>query len=412
MATTCLLAFYGGCGSESDPTRMAPIGPGTGSGAAGGATGSGGNNGGMIGTGGSPADGGGGGTALSEDCYDGIDTDENGTTDCIDPDPACAAVCADPCTAPKVLSDPDSTSSSNESWGIVEGASCADPNGAGPTAVFEVTASQTGVLQVDVDTSVPEDNVTVSVRTTCSDDSSEIVCAEDVSGDVPPNVERAKVAVTAGDTVYVLVQGYASTDEGAFFIRVQSYVPLCGDGKVDPPETCDDGQMTPTSGDGCSDQCQFEPTEGGNNDTPPGDAYTDPYFGEINPHSDIDVVSVNIPGPNYSMRAETFDLGDGACAGAQIDSYISILDPSQTELASDDDSGDTYCATVEARDLSAGNHYVQVAAAAKSDMNHTFIYYLYIDIDECGNGMLGGAEECDLGDLMNGDGCSDQCLIE
>ncbi|MFK5284051.1 DUF4215 domain-containing protein, partial [Lacticaseibacillus paracasei] len=32
----------------------------------------------------------------------------------------------------------------------------------------------------------------------------------------------------------------------------------CGDGKITGTEQCDDGQATPTNGDGCSSTCQLE----------------------------------------------------------------------------------------------------------------------------------------------------------
>ena len=34
------------------------------------------------------------------------------------------------------------------------------------------------------------------------------------------------------------------------------------------------------------------------------------------------------------------------------------------------------------------------------------------DIPECGNGIQQGAEGCDDGNVMSGDGCSDTCVVE
>ena len=67
-------------------------GPGvtTGSSSANGGSGAEGGSGGMA-QGGSSSQG--AGMPTDEDCYDGIDNDQNGDTDCVSPDEACAAIC-------------------------------------------------------------------------------------------------------------------------------------------------------------------------------------------------------------------------------------------------------------------------------------------------------------------------------
>jgi cysteine-rich repeat protein len=397
---------HSGCGGDENPPGN--TGPGNGPGPTTGPGGGDGGDGGAVNAGGGPE---GGGVPAVEDCYDGFDTDNNGEIDCVDPDAACSALCSDPCLAPRVLADPGDFNGNNTGFANMD-ASCTAPVGGGPTTVYQVTAANTGFLEVDVDAEVPTDDFTVSIRTTCGDADSELICAENVHGDVPPGYERATIPVTAGQTLYILVQGYASINGGPYNINVESYVPMCGDGKITGTETCDDGMMTPVSGDGCSDACQFEPSETAANDTLPGDAFVDPYFAEINPHNDVDVVNVMIPGPNYSMLAQTFDVGNGACSAAELDSAITIADAGLNQLASDDDSGEVYCAKAQAKGLTTGLHYVRVTASPKSAPTHTFIYQLFIDIDLCGNNTIGGAEQCDDGNLNNGDGCSSQCVVE
>jgi len=42
----------------------------------------------------------------------------------------------------------------------------------------------------------------------------------------------------------------------------------------------------------------------------------------------------------------------------------------------------------------------------------TFFYLLAIEMDQCGNDNIGGAEQCDDGNTLSGDGCSSGCMIE
>jgi len=136
-----------GCG-EDDPKMGTPTGTGTASSGTGGSVGGGGGAGGSSsGTGGSAGAGG----TLIEDCYDGEDNDDNGTTDCMDGDPACTDLCADPCSAPKVLAGvetqhDDSYLGDNTGFAAVVGTSCIaqDPAVPGATSVFQVTSGQTG----------------------------------------------------------------------------------------------------------------------------------------------------------------------------------------------------------------------------------------------------------------------------
>jgi cysteine-rich repeat protein len=59
-------------------------------------------------------------------------------------------------------------------------------------------------------------------------------------------------AVKPGVPVYVVVGGPVGS-----FDLMADFVPSCGDGVLDPWETCDDGNRTP--GDGCDASCQVEP---------------------------------------------------------------------------------------------------------------------------------------------------------
>lgn len=402
LALAGALAATGGCDDERPPVSgVGPAGPGstvtTGPGGAGGADGGG-------GAGGQPSSGGGGGGPTAEDCYDGLDNDLDGAIDCVTPDADCASLCADPCSAPKVLTDPGSYAGDTSGFAVVDGASCVAAVGGGATSVFTITAAHTGVI--DVYLNAPNANLSLSARTDCGVAGTELGCSEFVDGAALD--ERLVFPVTQGDTVHLLVHGKSALESGTYLLGAASRAVTCGDGVVDPPEECDDGNSDPN--DGC-DACTLVPTEVEPNDTfPNANPWSDPMFAQIDPLGDIDVFTVAIPGDHYSLLANTFDLGNGACAMNQLDSQIFIALPNTTVIGSDDNSGDGLCARATARNLSAGTLYVRVQAPGANQS--TFPYRLAIEIDQCGNGSVGAAEECDDGNTTSGDGCSASCTIE
>jgi len=153
--------------------------------------------------------------------------------------------------------------------------------------------------------------------------------------------------VTDGQTVFILVQSHADVWDGAYSLSARTRVPACGDGVLDPGEECDD--QNGNAGDGCAPGCTVELTEVEPNDTPPGNPWAYPFVGAIDPSNDTDLVSVSIPGSNYSMLVNTFDLGGGYCGQGKLDSFLVVYDGTFQSLASDDDSGDGLCASVSAR---------------------------------------------------------------
>src|SRR3569623_3552937 len=62
-----------------------------------------------------------------------------------------------------------------------------------------------------------------------------------------------QAALTAG-TYYVVVDGYNTADVGPYTLTVSAAPSTCGDGTVDPLETCDDHNHA--AADGCNARCQ------------------------------------------------------------------------------------------------------------------------------------------------------------
>ena len=123
---------------------------------------------------------------------------------------------------------------------------------------------------------------------------------------------------------------------------------VCGDKKITGTETCDDGNTV--SGDGCSDSCQVEP------------GWICPIVGA-------------------ACRAAK--CGDGIIAGAEVCDDGNAV------------SGDGCSSTCQ---VEIG----WVCPTAGQACTETV----------CGNGVMEGSEECDDGNLIPYDGCSPTCTIE
>ncbi len=189
----------------------------------------------------------------------------------------------------------------------------------------------------------------VSSLTACSDsasgtpgrldrDAAGSAAAPDATGGAGPD------AVQASDTMTPVAP------DGA--LDTASEAVGCGDGLLQSPEACDDGDTEP--GDGCDASCAIE--EGFTCPTPGAPCVADPACGD----GAIDAA-----------------LGEG-CDDGNADSGDGCSEQCVREL-------DWLCPV-------AGSPCV----------------YLIV----CGDGQLGGAETCDDGDSASEDGCSEDCALE
>lgn len=190
--------------------------------------------------------------------------------------------------------------------------------------------------------------------------------------------------------------------------------PYCGDLTVNPGEECDDGNTSP--GDGCAGDCMIESGEVEPNNTAvtASPLVKSPYYAKIDPAGDVDYVAFTVVGPGASVTARTMDVGDGACAVGDLDSFLEILAADGTTvLGGDEDGGEGYCSRVVLPNLGAGNFFARISASPKA-ATPTFIYRLRIDqvMDVCGDNNKTVGEECDDGNMDAGDGCSPTCTLE
>ncbi len=302
-----------------------------------------------------------------EQCFDGKDNDGDGLVDCLDTDD-CAAVCASSCSEVPTLSDPASVKGAT--WGGPSdlASSCGAIGSTASEIVYEIQAAMTGTLEAELDTSRL---LNVSLRTTCGDDDSEVACGR----------RRASMPVVLGQTVYVVVDGFESVDGGLFGLDVYSRPnDVCGDGFLDQGEECDDENFEP--GDGCDATCTLESSETEPNDSPAtANPWGAPFYAQIAPEDDVDVVSIEVASSGATLTAAANNLGIGLCSSGEMDTFLEVIGPDQTTVvASDDDSGEGYCARVVATGLEAGTYYVRTRAIAGSG-RPTFPYRLDVLVE-------------------------------
>jgi cysteine-rich repeat protein len=309
----------------------------------------------------------------TEVCADGNDNDGDSSVDCADPD--CAEICADFCVAPTPLAQSLLVSGAILGQVPAQVSSCspADSDSSGQV-IFVYEPPVSGVADVFVDA---EDgsNLALSVRPTCREQNSEVACSATTVNAPDP---LARINVTAGETLYLVVESSDRTTPTSFQIVATAREVACGDGFVDLDEECDDGNFE--DDDGCSTDCVFQSDEDEPNGTlQNATPYTQPeFFGSISNEDDVDVVSIEV-GAGQQLIAETLDLGDGACAQLALDNWIDVLDGSGEVVASDDDAGTGFCAAVVTAPLSAGTYYVRTRASGTAER---FFYRLQLSLQD------------------------------
>jgi fibro-slime domain-containing protein len=153
---------------------------------------------------------------------------------------------------------------------------------------------------------------------------------------------------------------------------------FCGDGMVQPPESCDDNNSTP--GDGCSGTCQIET------------GWACPVAGQ--PCVKIWVCGNGQVDPGEECDDGNTNAGDGCSPSCGVEAGYSCPNHygNQACLSS---TGVACCPNI--------------AAAGKSCVGGACTKLV---VNVCGDGALAGTEQCDDGDTNSGDGCSSTCQLE
>jgi cysteine-rich repeat protein len=200
----------------------------------------------------------------------------------------------------------------------------------------------------------------------------------------------------------------------------------CGDGELDPGEACDGAAfpigtacsvLDPTTqgAPGCAADCSltteqcvaiaFDETEP-NDDASSADLVPpdDTFVGLLAP-GDTDCVSFAVSKGESDLYVDFGDLGDGACASGLPQAVFTVTDPSGGSILYG-----AMCGVSTGSYLAPGSYIL----CANSYASAPFPYALTVEASamSCGNGVASGNEQCDDGNTVAGDGCSESCTLE
>ncbi len=122
--------------------------------------------------------------------------------------------------------------------------------GGGGDHVYRLQPTATGRLSVKVQGEA-DLNPTVYLRTTCSDEATQVACAETTPAG---GLEQLRHNVVPTKEYFLVVDG-ASGSAGKYTLTLELTAGgFCGDGAIDIDEACDDGNKVEL--DGCSNDCR------------------------------------------------------------------------------------------------------------------------------------------------------------
>lgn len=197
---------------------------------------------------------------------------------------------------------------------------------------------------------------------------------------------------------------------------------VCGNGKVEQGETCDDGNVV--SGDGCASDCKREPS--GPGDECPGISITMPTSSDGGARTTTITGSTSSLHPYYSGTCGGSSANDAVYTfvpdadgvlkvtlSANFDSVLharSACEDAKTELGCDDAPGAAggEMLLMPLEKGKAVSLFVDGYGTASGD----FTMSLEMRGAACGDGIAIAPEVCDDGNNVAGDGCSPTCTFE
>jgi cysteine-rich repeat protein len=311
---------------------------------------------------------------------------------------------------------------------------------AGDEDVFAFQNSATGPVGVKLDVW----SSALGVGVPCGSSIDTALVIRDAAGTVlAQNDDRAGAAdrcsgatftLAAGQRIYVQILDFDDDSEIANYVLKATY--LCGNGTIDAGEQCDDGNTANL--DGCNNACQAEPSEvepnedgtpstgGGTisgNDFAIAAADANGAFtgsmqlvAHIMPAGDEDVFAFqNTQTGAVSVKFDIWSsaLGVGVPCGGTTDTVLVIRNAAAAVLLRNDDRGGAADRCSSATYVLAPGQRVYVQIFRYGDSTTIPNYVLtaaYTSL--CGNGTLDSGEQCDDGNVANGDGCSATCQLE
>ncbi|MFT4702347.1 MAG: cysteine-rich repeat protein [Bradymonadia bacterium] len=288
-------------------------------------------------------------------------------------------------------------------------ASCGDGTSGGDDGYLFI-APRDGMYSFDTLSESTEFDTVLYARTACGAD--ELACNDD--SDLPGADEESSFSLTldSGDEIVVYVSGFR-TNCGDYGLNVS--VSPCGDGETTDGEQCDDGNLD--SDDGCSALCLLEePDSCVTEDTVlvlNSPVVLDSCDGENSDNGatcgDDTATSLERSFAFLAPQAGTYrfdTLGDATDMDTVIYSRSECLGD---ELDCNDDVDDDDTRSLLSLDLNDGE---AVIVFVHGFQNNCGVFELLATTDECGNSRLEADEQCDDGNVDDGDGCDADCVFE
>ena len=305
---------------------------------------------------------------------------------------------------------------------------------------YAITPTIDGALTAVLHATYP--TASLHVRRECFNSQTQMDCRTEPS---PTTPARVTFPVTANQTYSLFVDSKSSGTTGVpsgglYTVELTLAPATCGNGVLEAPEGCDDGNTT--AGDGCSPTCTLEPMPDGI-DTCPGALIPlvgDPAVGPLTYRTTASTVPLTAASRSCVATSATrkdavyqivspFDGYATIKAKGDFNLGLGIrtacLDESETYPSSSSDArfaDNVACASTNNSDdeerlalpITANKTYHLVVEGAQSNFDFEGVFELDVLLEKsvCGNGRMEGGEECDDGNTVDGDTCSSTCVIE
>jgi cysteine-rich repeat protein len=218
-----------------------------------------------------------------------------------------------------------------------------------------------------------------------------------------------RVDVVFGGTTEISVSDDGVPCSGA----IACQPPLCGNGMLDAGEECDDANLV--GGDGCGSVCNEEIS---NDHCEDAMLFTDLPFVVSMDTTFADTTPRRPPLCGSNAQPQNHDIWFQFVPSESCDDVVISVDDGPNSIRSSLFSG-TNCSNLAhlacnaqtiVRSVNAGTPYwIAIHDTWSSGAPGTFT--LTVTCAACGNGVVEASEECDDGNAVNDDGCSNQCLL-
>ena len=168
------------------------------------------------------------------------------------------------CQAAAVL-PPEGGVFSGTTGGTGELAGTCGSTGSSPERVYAYTPARTGTAVISTCGAATAFDTVLYVRGGSCEAGAQLACNDDsggcIIGDGTGHGSRLTVSMTAGQTYWIVVDGYNGR-QGAYQLTVAA-PSVCGDGVREGPEACDGADAGACASGQCSTQCTCVPPPGG-----------------------------------------------------------------------------------------------------------------------------------------------------